>query len=59
MTRANVKWWVVAGAAFLVALACALWWLRPFAGQHVTISLNNFPDNWFCEAAYWAEITIH
>ena len=29
MTRANVKWWVVAGAAFLVALACALWWLRP------------------------------
>ncbi|MBR5024055.1 MAG: hypothetical protein IKX48_03235, partial [Victivallales bacterium] len=33
--------------------------LRPFAGQHVTISLNNFPDNWFCEAAYWAEITIH
>ena len=31
MTRANVKWWVVAGAAFLVALACALWWLRPEA----------------------------
>ena len=26
MTRANVKWWVVAGVAFLVALASALWW---------------------------------
>ena len=32
--------------------------LRPYAGQRVTISLNNFPDNWFCEAAYWAELTI-
>ena len=31
MTRANVKWWVVAGVAFLVALASALWWLRPEA----------------------------
>jgi len=29
MTRANVKWWVVAGVAFFVALASALWWLRP------------------------------
>ncbi len=32
--------------------------LRPYAGKRVTISLNNFPDNWFCEAAYWAELTF-
>ena len=31
MVRAHVKWWVCAGAAFVVALAAALWWMRPEA----------------------------
>jgi len=32
--------------------------LAPYAGQTVKAELLNAPTGWFCEAAYWAEISL-
>jgi hypothetical protein len=32
--------------------------LAPYAGKTVKVELLNKPSGWFCEAAYWAEITL-
>lgn len=32
--------------------------LAPYAGQTVKAELLNQPTGWFCEAAYWGEITL-
>jgi hypothetical protein len=33
--------------------------LTPYAGKTVKIELVNEPSGWFCEAAYWAEISVN
>ena len=32
--------------------------LAPYAGQTIKVELLNQPTGWFCEAAYWAEISL-
>jgi hypothetical protein len=32
--------------------------LSDYAGKQVNLELVNQPSGWFCEAAYWAEITV-
>ncbi len=32
--------------------------LAPYAGKTVRVELFNQPTGWFCEAAYWGEITL-
>ena len=32
--------------------------LSPYAGQTIKLELDNQPDNWYCEAAYWQRLEV-
>jgi hypothetical protein len=32
--------------------------LAPYSGQNAKVELLNKPTGWFCEAAYWGEISL-
>lgn len=32
--------------------------LNPYAGKTIRLELDNQPDNWYCEAAYWQRLEV-